>query len=81
MKKQCVAIGKRIFPAPIDEPLSRGTAYYFIDLERPEMYYRTHWQEEPEDYLLLKRRLIHLAPYAAQAHAMSLIEASGGVCE
>lgn len=81
MTKQCIAIGKRIFSAPIHEPLPRGTVYYFIDLERPEMYYRTHWQEEPEDYLLLERRLIHLTPDAAQTHAMILVEASGGVCK
>ena len=81
MTKQCIAIGKRIFSAPINKPLSRGTVYYFIDLERPEMYYCTHWQEEPEDYLLLERRLIHLTPDAARAHARSLIESYGGVCE
>ena len=66
---------------PVNKPLPRGTEYYFIDLDRPEMYYLTHWQEEPEDYLLLERRLIHLTPDAARAHAMILIEASGGVCE
>lgn len=81
MTRQYIAIGKRRLPVPVNKPLPRGTEYYFIDLDRPEMYYLTHWQEEPEDYLLLERRLIHLTPDAARAHAMILIEASGGVCE
>lgn len=81
MTKQSIVIDRGRFKAPINKPLPRGTVYYFIDLDRPEMYYRTHWQEEQEDYLLLERRLIHLTPDAAQTHAMILIEASGGVCE
>jgi hypothetical protein len=73
IKSKIVVINDRVIQAPIITPLVMNVAYYYVDFDSFSFANTDVWTDSDIDRMRLKRGLIHLSRFDAEAMAKALL--------